>query len=162
MNHQTKTLLIFITCLVVNSLTGCAVALHGPCKTLSYDLRPGQGKLGPDVCLTDRCLGWLGGRNNGPFYHLGQGTLDPGCGPNNSGSLISGTQTLSEQWAARAQAAAPGGQFFQQSPLPTPEQFLQPQQVFQQQQFLQQQQAPGQLLQQPPAIPQGLFDPFQQ
>jgi hypothetical protein len=148
MNNQTKTLLIFITCLAVNSLTGCAVALHGPCKTLSYDLRPGQGKVGPDVCLTDRCLGWMVGRNRGPFYHLGQGTLDPGCGPNNSGSLIRGTQTLLEQFPS---ASGSGGQFVQQQTVPMPGQFLQ-----------QQPQIQGQLLQQPPVIPQAFFDPFQQ
>ena len=150
MNNQTKTLLIFVTCLAVNLLTGCAAALHGPCKTLSYDLRPGQGKLGPDVCLTDRCLGWMVGRNNGPFYHLGQGTLDPGCGANNSGSLIGGTQTLAEQWPGPSNS---GGQFFQQ---PTQAPLLQPQQ----QPFLQQL-PQGQLLQQPPVIPQAFFDPFQ-
>lgn len=159
MINQTKTLLILITCLAANSLTGCAVALHGPCKTLSTDLRPGQGKLGPDVCLTDRCLGWMVGRNNGPFHHLGQGTLDPGCGPNNAGSLVRGSQTIAEMWPGPAGSR---GQFFQPQAQPTPEQFLQHQQAFQQQQFLQQQQAPGQLIQQPPVIPQAFFDPFQQ
>ena len=146
MNNKTNTLLILVACLTINSLTGCATALHGPCKTLSVDYRPGYGKLGPDVCLTDRCLGWIVGRNNGPFHHLAQGTLDPGCGPNNSGSLIRGTQTLAEQW--------PGpGEFYQQS---TQAPFIQ--QQFQQQPFLQPQ---GQLLQQPPVIPQAFFDPFQ-
>jgi len=71
MNNKTKTLLILMTCLVVNSLTGCTTALHGPCKSLSVDLRPNYGKLGPDICLTDRCLGWIVGRNRGPFHHLG-------------------------------------------------------------------------------------------
>ena len=156
MNNKTKTLLILITCLAVNSLTGCAVALHGPCKTLSYDLRPGQGKLGPDICLTDRCLGWLVGRNRGPFYHLGQGTLDPGCGPNNSGSLICGTQTLAQMFP---RASSSGGNFFQQQPTQAP--FLQPQPQFQQQPFLLPQ-PQRQLLQQPPVIPQAFFDPFRQ
>ena len=154
MNNKTKTLLIFVTCLAVNLLTGCATALHGPCKTLSVDYRLGYGKLGPDVCLTDRCLGWVVGRNNGPFHHLGQGTLDPGCGPNNAGSLIRGTQTLAQQWPGPSS----GGLFSQQ---PTQAPFLQPQQPFQQQPF-QLQQPQGQLLQQPPVIPQAFFDPFQQ
>ena len=154
MNNKTKTLLILITCFGVNLLTGCAAAFHGPCKTLSYDLRPGQGRLGPDICLTDRCLGWLVGRNRGPFHHLGQGTLDPGCGANNSGSLIGGTQTLAEQWPGPS-----SGGLFSQQPAQTP--FLQPQQQFQQQPFLLPQ-PQGQLLQQPPVIPQAFFDPFQQ
>ena len=155
MNNKTKNLLILMTCLVVNSLTGCATALHGPCKTLSIDLRPNYGKLGPDICLTDRCLGWVVGRNRGPFHHLGQGTLDPGCGPNNSGSLIRGTQSIFEQFP---KSSGSGGQFL--AP-PAQGQIFQPQQGFQQQPFLQQP-ASGQLLQQPPVIPQAFFDPFRQ
>ncbi len=156
MNNKTKNLLLLLICLAVNSLTGCATALHGPCKTLSFDLRPNHGRLGPDICLTDRCLGWMVGRNRGPFYHLGQGTLDPGCGPNNSNSLIGGAQSVFERFP---KSSGSGGQFFAQ---PTQEQIFQHQQAFQQQQFLQQQPAPGQLLQQPPVNPQALFDPFEQ
>jgi hypothetical protein len=158
MDNPTKILLILITCFTVNLLAGCAAALHGPCKTLSYDLRPGQGKLGPDVCLTDRCLGWMVGRNNGPFYHLGQGTLDPGCGPDNSGSLIRGTQTLLEQFPSGSNSP---GQLLTQTGQPTSDQLFQHRQAFQQQQRLLQQQPTGQLLQQPPVIPQAFFDPFQ-
>lgn len=156
MNNKTKILLIFVTCLTVNLLSGCATALHGPCKTLSVDFRPNYGKLGPDVCLTDRCLGWMVGRNQGPFHHLGQGTIDPGCGPNNEGSLIRGTQSIFEQFPP---SSGSGGQFFQQA-TPTQAQLQQHQQAFQQQQFLQQQ-GQGQLIQQPPVIPQSFFDPFQ-
>ena len=152
MNNKTKTMLIVAACLAANLLTGCAAALHGPCKTLSYDLRPNHGKFGPDVCLTDRCLGWMVGRNDGPFHHLGQGTLDPGCGANNSGSLIRGTQTIVEQFPG---PSASRGLF---APQPTPAH----QQAVQQQQFpFQQQQLQGQPLAQPPVIPQAFFDPFQ-
>ena len=121
-----KTLLFLIACLAVNLLTGCAATFHGPCKTLSVDLRPGHGKLGPDVCVTDRCLGWMVGRNRGPFHHLRQGTVDPGCGPNNERSLIRGTQSLAEQFPS---ASGSRGLFFQQ---PTPTPLVQPQQQFQQ------------------------------
>ena len=71
---------LLILIIAVAPLSGCSFssqgfgsfAAHGPCKTLGFDLRPGQGACGPDICLHDRCLGWIFARNKGPFHHLMQ------------------------------------------------------------------------------------------
>ena len=97
---------ILLLVIAVCPLCGCrfssqglgSFAAHGPCKTLGVDLRPGQGAVGPDVCIHDRCLGWIFARNKGPFYHLLQGTTDPGCGDGNCRSLVGGAHTLTEQF----------------------------------------------------------------
>ena len=97
---------VLLLAAAVSSLAGCSCssrgfgsfAVHGPCKTLGVDARPGQGAPGPDVCLHDRCLGWMVGRNRGPFYHFFRGSTDPGCGPCNCRSLVGGSQTISQQF----------------------------------------------------------------
>lgn len=97
---------ILLLVIAVAPFSGCrfssqglgSFAMHGPCKTLGVDLRPGQGAIGPDVCIHDRCLGWVFARNKGPFHHILQGTTDPGCGDGNCRSLIGGSHTLAEQF----------------------------------------------------------------
>jgi len=97
---------ILLLVLAVGPLCGCrfssqglgSFAMHGPCKTLGFDVRPGQGAIGPDVCIHDRCLGWMVARNKGPFYHLLHGTTDPGCGNGNCRSIVGGAHTLGEQF----------------------------------------------------------------
>lgn len=97
---------VLILVIAVAPMCGCSFssrgfgsfAAHGPCKTLGLDLRPGQGAPGPDVCIHDRCLGWMVARNKGPFHHLLQGTTDPGCGNGNCRSLVGGAHTIAEQF----------------------------------------------------------------
>ena len=97
---------ILLLVIAVSSLSGCSFSsqglgsfsAHGPCKTLGVDCRPGQGAPGPDICLHDRCLGWVFGRNRGPFFHLSRGTTDPGCGNGNCRSLIGGSHSVVEQF----------------------------------------------------------------
>ena len=101
-----RRLQMLLLMIAVSPLCGCSfssqglgtLSAHGPCKTLGFDLRPGQGAPGPDICLHDRCLGWVFGRNRGPFFHLVRGTTDPGCGNGNCRSLIGGTHTVVEQF----------------------------------------------------------------
>ena len=89
------------------SSLGCAFAVHGPCKTLGYDARANVGRPGVDICVHDRCLGWMVGRAPGPFHYLRQGTTDPGCGPNNCQSLLGGNQTLTEAFPGAPRAVSP-------------------------------------------------------
>lgn len=97
---------VLMLIIAVGPMCGCSFssrglgsfAAHGPCKTLGLDVRPGQGAPGPDICLHDRCLGWMVARNKGPFYHLMQGTTDPGCGNGNCRSLVGGSHTIVEQF----------------------------------------------------------------
>lgn len=97
---------VFLLAIAASAFCGCSCsskglgsfAVHGPCKTLGVDARLGQGAPGPDVCLHDRCLGWMVARNKGPFYHLLRGTTDEGCGGGNCRSLVGGSQTITEQF----------------------------------------------------------------
>ena len=97
---------VLLLVIAVGPLSGCSFSsrglgsfsMHGPCKTLGVDLRPNQGAPGPDVCLHDRCLGWVFARNRGPFYHIFRGTTDPGCGNGNCRSLIGGSHSIVDQF----------------------------------------------------------------